>query len=381
MDFNTDKTNFQNFILLGIFALLLVAVILILKPFFTVILWSSLLYILISPFYRKIVNKMNPSKKGFKTKKHLLSGLFAVGTMLIIAGLLFLLGSQLISQLISFLSDVETFIKENPDFFTESDIAIWIKQFLESNNIIFSWLENFDLRAQIITLVQNYSSKLFSFSTTLISGTGNFLVSFAFSVFILYFFYLDGNYLGSLLAKAIPINPIHVNKLMNKFIEVTRGLFSGYILVALYQGFVAFILMTIFGVEGSMLFSVILMFASFIPLFGAAIVWAPIGLIMCFTGPIWKGILFLILAAITISFLDNFLRPFFLKDRIKVHPLIIFFAILGGIQLFGMNGLLLGPLVIILFFTILDILSNNEKETSLADELRAAMFEEDDDDE
>ena len=155
---------------------------------------------------------------------------------------------------------------------------------------------------------------------------------------------------------------------MNKFIEVTRGLFSGYILVALYQGFVAFILMTIFGVEGSMLFSVILMFASFIPLFGAAIVWAPIGLIMCFTGPIWKGILFLILAAITISFLDNFLRPFFLKDRIKVHPLIIFFAILRGIQLFGMNGLLLGPLVIILFFTILDILSNNEKETSLADD-------------
>ena len=79
-------------------------------------------------------------------------------------------------------------------------------------------------------------------------------------------------------------------------------------------------------------------------------------------------ILFLILAAITISFLDNFLRPFFLKDRIKVHPLIIFFAILGGIQLFGMNGLLLGPLVIILFFTILDILSNNEKETSLSDD-------------
>jgi predicted PurR-regulated permease PerM len=89
---------------------------------------------------------------------------------------------------------------------------------------------------------------------------------------------------------------------------------------------------------------------------------------MCFTGPIWKGILFLILSAITISFLDNFLRPFFLKERIKVHPLIIFFAILGGIQLFGVNGLLLGPIVIIFFFTILDILSNNETETSLSDE-------------
>lgn len=367
MEFNTDKNNLQNIFLLGLFALLLVAVIAIFKPFFTVILWSSLLYILISPLYRLIINKMNPLKKGFKFKRHLLSGVFAVGTILILTGLIFLLGSQLISQLISFLGKAETFIKENPDFFTKSDFVLCLKNFLESNNIVLSWFENFDLREQIITLIQNYSSKLFNLSKSFIGGTGNFFISLAFSIFILFFFYLDGHYLASLLGKAIPINPNHVNRLMNKFIQVTRGLFSGYILVALYQGFAAFVLMKIFNVDGAMLFSVLLMFASFIPLFGAAIVWAPIGIIMCFTSSILKGILFLILAAIAISFLDNFLRPFFLKDRIKVHPLIIFFAILGGIQLFGMNGLLLGPLVIILFFTILDILSNNEKETSLDD--------------
>ena len=56
------------------------------------------------------------------------------------------------------------------------------------------------------------------------------------------------------------------------------------------------------------------------------------------------------------SFLDNFLRPLFLRDRINVHPLVIFFAILGGLQVFGMNGLILGPLVVILFFTVLDLL-------------------------
>ena len=368
MEINTDKTNLQNIFLLGIFALLLVAVVAIFKPFFTVILWSSLLYILISPLYRKIIAKMNPEKRSYKTKKHLLSGLFAVGTILIIAGFLVLLGSELISQLSSFLTKAEAFIKENPTFLMDSDLAIKIKNFLDINDISISAFENFDLRTQIISLLQNYSSKLFTFSKSFIGGTGNFLISLAFSVFVLYFFYLDGHYLASLLSKAIPIKPKHVKRLLNKITEVIRGLFSGYILVALYQGFVAFLLMTIFRIEGSILFSVLLMFASFIPLLGAAIIWAPIGIIMCITGPIWKGILFLILASITISFLDNFLRPFFLKDRIKVHPLIIFFAILGGIKLFGLNGLLLGPLVIILFFTILDILSNNEKETSLSDE-------------
>ena len=64
MEINTDKTNFQNLFLFALFALLLVAVIAILKPFFSVILWSSLLYILVSPLYRKISSHLNPDKKG-----------------------------------------------------------------------------------------------------------------------------------------------------------------------------------------------------------------------------------------------------------------------------------------------------------------------------
>jgi predicted PurR-regulated permease PerM len=71
----------------------------------------------------------------------------------------------------------------------------------------------------------------------------------------------------------------------------------------------------------------------------------------------------MILCAFFISFLDNFLRPFFLKDRIKIHPLLIFFSILGGLQVFGFNGILLGPIVVILFFTIVDILLEDDSQT------------------
>ena len=147
MEINTDKTSLQNLFLFALFALLLVAVIAILRPFFTVILWSSLLYILISPLHRKIFNKINPEKKGYNIKKVLLSGSFAVGTILIIAGLLFLLGSQLISQLISFLEDAEKFIKENPNFFKDADIVVWVKDFLQSNEII---VFNFSFSAEVV---------------------------------------------------------------------------------------------------------------------------------------------------------------------------------------------------------------------------------------
>ena len=61
------------------------------------------------------------------------------------------------------------------------------------------------------------------------------------------------------------------------------------------------------------------------------------------------------------TIMESFLRPMYLRDRINVHPLLIFFSILGGIKFFGINGLLLGPMVIILFFTVLDLLTEDSK--------------------
>ena len=76
---------------------------------------------------------------------------------------------------------------------------------------------------------------------------------------------------------------------------------------------------------------------------------------MCFTDSAAKGIAFLIIAGGVISSIDNILRPFFLKDRIKIHPLLIFFSMLGGVRMFAFDGIVLGPMIVILFFTILDM--------------------------
>jgi predicted PurR-regulated permease PerM len=72
-------------------------------------------------------------------------------------------------------------------------------------------------------------------------------------------------------------------------------------------------------------------------------------------------VLFLILSAFFISTLDNFIRPLFLKDRINLHPLIIFFSILGGVSAFKFNGLILGPVIVILFLTVLDLFLNEQE--------------------
>lgn len=354
-----NKRTLQTVFIFALFALMFVLIVGMMRPFFTVILWTILLYILLNPLHRRCLARLDGGKRLFQLKRHLLAALFSVGVLLVIIGPIVAIAVVLVQQLLSFLGSIENFISENPDFFTQAGIGQTIASAVDRLSLSFVDLGDIDLKADLLHFVQQYSSKIFSMGTSVISGAGNFVVSLAFVAFALYFCFLDGRYLASLIAKAIPIDPGYMSALMRKFTEITRHLFSGYILVALYQGAAAFVIMLAFGVDGALLFSVILMLASFIPLFGTAIVWVPVGIGIAAADGLVKGILFLAICGVCVSMLDNFLRPLFLKDRIKVHPLVIFFAILGGLRLFGLNGLILGPLVIILFFTVLDMLVNN----------------------
>jgi predicted PurR-regulated permease PerM len=90
-------------------------------------------------------------------------------------------------------------------------------------------------------------------------------------------------------------------------------------------------------------------------MFGAGLVWLPLGIIRILGGSVLGGVVFLIVSGFFISILDNFLRPIFLQHRIQLHPLFIFVSILGGVSAFGFNGLILGPMAVILFLTVLDM--------------------------
>lgn len=359
------KTNLNTIFLFALFALFFVALVGIFYPFFYVILWASLLYILLNPLYKKIQQKITQKKRFLEIKRHALAAIFSIATLILIIGPLLLLTIQLAQQLLAVFKDIELFLRTNPTFFSDSSFikkTINILNDFGIENELFSQVDSLHIRSFILQTIQYYSNTLLMISKNLLENTANFILSILFVVFALYFFYLDGAYLFSLLIKVIPINPVHMDTLAKKFSETIRGLLSGYFLVALYQGIIAFILMKIFGIKAALLFSVLLMFSSFIPLFGAGLIWLPLGIILLFTDSVIKGVLFLVLSAFFISFLDNFLRPFFLQDRIKVHPLLIFFAILGGLKIFGLNGLILGPTVVILFFAVLDMLVSFDEE-------------------
>jgi predicted PurR-regulated permease PerM len=218
-----------------------------------------------------------------------------------------------------------------------------------------------ELLRQITGFLTSSLQNLLTMSSAVARNVSGFALGIVLMTFSLFFFYVDGAYLSRLVLHAIPIRKEYITALTGKFLDITRNLFFGYIMVALVQAVMAYIIFSLFQIRGALVFAALTFVCVFIPMIGGGLVWLPLGVARIIGGNIGGGIFFLIVAGLFISMLDNILRPMFLKDRIQLHPLIIFFAILGGVRAFGFNGLILGPMVVILFLTVLDLFLTEHK--------------------
>lgn len=340
--------------ILALVTFMIIMVLLLFLPYASVIIWAICIYILTSPAYNKIISLLNPKAKCYTLKRSFIAASFSVLTVTVIVAVCAFVVIKVFGQGKKLLLDIGktmSLILEAHKTGADADIISTIKT-LSMGTVDLS---RFDFQKELLNIVASYSDSIISYTTYFVKNIGSFFVSLIFLAFSLYFFYVDGEALIQLVKRAIPIDNKASTTIFAKIKDVTNNLFKGLFLVSFYQSLIAIIVYWIFGIEGALLLAILTFFSSFLPLIGCGFVWVPIGVGLFFSAGALKAIVFLIVAGITISSLDNFLRPFFLKDRIKVHPFLIFFSMLGGIKLFSFNGIILGPMIIILFFTVLDI--------------------------
>lgn len=368
-----QKIPIQAVSIVALLAILLFFTGKIFLPYASVLLWSAVFYILLRPLHKKIMRRVDPEKKLYQFKRHFLAGVFSVGTVVAVAFLFSFLIINLAGQISVFVNELISFINSNLTFFSGTESGREISDFVSKFSMGVLDLSSVDIKQQLVSLLRQYADSIISLSRSLALNVSSFVVSLCFMCFSLYFFYVDGPYLANLLISAMPIDNTQMRLLMKKFHDVLGNLVQGLFLVALYQSISAFIIFSIFNVSGSLLLAVMVFFCSFVPMFGCAIVWFPVGLMLVPTRGVLTAVLFMVLCAVFISFLDNFIRPFLLKERIKIHPLLIFFSILGGINFFGFNGVILGPMTVILFFTVVEMVMSESPDGSEDGGMAAAV--------
>jgi predicted PurR-regulated permease PerM len=353
LKFNPNSKTIQN----AVFGVILIALFLLVcklfAPFFTVLLWSIFLFVIMNPLYKHITKNIDFSKPKGKFLRSVLAGIFSLGTALIVLIPIIFVMSQVTRQIMELVNVLRRTFHENPAIFHEvlERFSKFISE-LSANQVNIS---AHDIQQQILLILNNGINSILNFSKGIALNISTFVISLVFMVFCLFFFYLDGAYLSSLVLNNFPIKEEYITKLVKKFKDIIKNLFLGYIMVAIVQAVLAYIVFVIFNIKGAMVFACLTFICVFIPMFGGAIVWLPLSISIILSGELVRGILFLAISSIFISLLDNIFRPLFLQDRIQLHPLIIFFAIMGGVNSYGFNGIILGPIAVILFLTVLDM--------------------------
>lgn len=172
--------------------------------------------------------------------------------------------------------------------------------------------------------------------------------------FSLFYFFIDGKRIMRRVMDLSPMQNKHEQILIDKFASMTRATLKGTVVIGLIQGSLGGLAILIAGIQSPMIWTVVMIILSIIPAIGAALVLIPMGIVLIISGSIWQGI-FLLLAALFISSIDNVLRPKLVGNDTQMHTLLIFFATLGGLSVFGIIGFIVGPIIMALFIALWEI--------------------------
>jgi predicted PurR-regulated permease PerM len=322
-------------------------------PFMTILLWSGLIYLFLSPLYEKARLRRDGRERG-KFATSVLAGIFAFGGILLIAVPAVILGGMMIRQLSDMAGSAMRAIERDPsilDLSPQSAIGGLIYR-LSGGSVDLS---AFSIKDELKRYLSERTGQIIGLSGALLKNAAEIVLTLAFMIFTLFFFLIDGRHLIGILVRAIPIEKHYTTMFLRKLRETGKQLLKGYFVVALIQSLIMLGLCAVFKVKGALVIAFLTAIASFIPMVGTSLVWLPVSAAKIAAGDTAGGILFFVLSASLIWSLDNFIRPILLREGLKIHPLLIFFAILGGLEIFGFNGLVLGPLILILFFAALEL--------------------------
>lgn len=186
-------------------------------------------------------------------------------------------------------------------------------------------------------------------------GIAHFLFLTVVMFFTLYYFLVGGRDLVKKIMYLSPLRDSHEKILVERFISISRATIKGTLVVGIVQGSIGGITFALVGVPSAIAWGIVMVFLSLIPMFGTSLIWFPAGIIMLLTGNIWQGVVILAVGLGIISVIDNFLRPELVGKDTQMHPLVVFFATLGGISLLGFLGFIMGPIIVALFLTLWNI--------------------------
>ena len=230
---------------------------------------------------------------------------------------------------------------------------------------------DFRIEEQIGNIGQGVAARASGF----ISGSISVITQLVITLFVLFFLYRDCDAALRSARTLMPLSYEEAGSVFERIASTIQATVNGSLTVALVQAVLAGIVYAILGVPASVLWAAITFICALIPVFGTFVVWAPIALYLALSGSVGKAIFLVVWGGAVVGSIDNVLYPYLVGDKLRLHTVPTFFSILGGISVFGVAGLILGPLALAIAIALVDVWYRRTRHGQGAEEAVASPAE------
>jgi predicted PurR-regulated permease PerM len=207
-------------------------------------------------------------------------------------------------------------------------------------------VEELHLDDALANLPSQVSKGLLAVGTHLVGGLAGFAGNAILTFLILFFLFRDGPGAIQKVTMMLPLSQGQALRLLSGIRDSVIANLYGFLAVGLAQGLLAGGGLAVLRVPAALLLGLAAAFCSLIPIVGTALVWLPSAIYLMATGHLWKGIILIVWGSAVVGTVDNIIRPLVIGSKVELHPLLLLFSLLGGLQVFGFIGLFVGPVVI-----------------------------------
>jgi len=339
----SDDARFRKGFLLALVVAITAAFVFVVRDFLMTIFVAAIFSGLAHPLYSRLL-------KAFGRREALASFITLLIIVLLIGVPLVFIVSIVINEAVRMTDNVTPFVRQLVNEPTSIDAYLdrvpgikWLAPYREM------------LLMKVGETAGSLGKMVVSSLTSTTRGTLALIVDFFLMLYAMFFFLIKGRrYLDSML-QYLPLRESEQNQMLQRFVSVARATIKGTLLIGMVQGALGGLIFAILGISGAVLWGLLMIVLSLLPMVGGALVWVPAAIVLAIQGAWIKALVLIGFCSLVIGSIDNVLRPRLVGHDTEMSDLLVLFSTLGGIAAFGAIGFIVGPIIAALFVTIWEI--------------------------
>lgn len=338
------RSHLLTFVFFAVFIFLLYQMAGLLAPYSAALLWAAIITLALHPLHKRVL-RLTKSRKG------LAALVMTAITLLLVVGPAITILAVCATQAVDLYQSVSQGVQSGRFLELWNSTSASFSERLQSIPL----LSGLDVRSLVMKSIGEISSSLASQIGPLLKITLVVIIDLSVMLIAVFFFFRDGESYYQSVMDMLPFSPLHKQSMSRRVHDTFMAVINGVFLIALLQGLMTGIGFALFGIPFSMFWGLIAAALALLPVGGAALVWVPGALFLFLTGSKISSIAFFAWGLILVSLPDNFLKPLLIGKKARLPAFFLFIGVLGGLQVYGILGILFGPLVVTLLFVFVQI--------------------------